>query len=213
MSHEDTEATEQSINLDEDQHHPSGFTIYRTDYTDGTDELWKKLLEEIEDGTTDSSSVALDGSEEDLPMLDARSDKDMLENLTIDELRTAYNNGLGGKPIKFSNIHHFLLADAEVFRRMSERLRYVKLVDGNYDSSTRKPFTNYKRFPQGQEYWGWMRLTPDSVFNFWYHLDKGFFSIEDRAPPMTRNCSMIRVFNGDLLGPAQFFNEYGRISL
>lgn len=121
---------------------PLGFTVYRTDYSPGTDTLWDELIADLEMRLKDSIGGKL-GYEDDVPVdddvkaekaaveellsrvrIDARSDKSLFEGLDDERLRQIFLNATENKPLnqKPRGRRIFLVADSMVFRRLGVKL-------------------------------------------------------------------------------------------
>lgn len=94
--------------LEDKYYVPLGFTMYRTNYDNGTDALWEKLIADLESRTKKSirstyrDNMHIPEEAEavekmvSLVKMDPRSDKSLLEGLGDDQLRAFFNDGTGG---------------------------------------------------------------------------------------------------------------------
>ena len=127
---------------------PLGFTVYRTNYDDGTDALWEKLIDDLESKTKvsirykyrDNMHIPEEAEAVDkmisLVKMDPRSDKSLLEGLDDDQLRAIFNEGTGGTPLNTERARRhcfFFVADATVFRRQRGKRPWVRVVEVDYD--------------------------------------------------------------------------------
>ncbi|CAI6296072.1 unnamed protein product [Periconia digitata] len=159
---------------------PWGFTIYRTHYGEDSDEHWTALVQMIR---ADVKSQILDKREEDplaqqllsLFTLDARSDASKYDGLSMDELRIAFRDKIGGEPMNADRREHrvALLVDQDVIdaqRAMVGVARnqpWVKCVEIDYVASEHEP--RHWRLPR-QTYFGWMKLDARNIPQFWDQL-------------------------------------------
>lgn len=198
-----------------------GFTIYRTDYSPGSDELWTKLQTVIKsdltravNAVTPKNADANSPNEREtkalehlasLVCVDGRSDAAALKGRTVEELRAIYkrseaegskprgegdgNGSVEDKPLPLNHQSAaFLWADAEVLRSLSEEMPFVKIAKVDYD-------VNDWPSPNGQEYWGVMRLRIDTIWYMWEELQLQIF--DDIAPPMDRDAEFLPVLGQD----------------
>jgi hypothetical protein len=155
-----------------------GFTIYRTHYGPGSEEQWCRLLQTMHAGAQDGIEnmwqaedyPAIMSKSWDLFRLDARSDADTLDGLTLENVRQVYVDKAGGAPMP--NVPHrhpwhvFFLADAEVLR--DPDLRMIKVVAAEYDAERAVP-KNRRYGPQ--RYFGWITMPATATLNLWRQLD------------------------------------------
>lgn len=175
-----------------------GFTVYRTDYSEGTDELWPQLLADMRSHC--ENAISYYGPKErgqprkqddavdlltSLFTIDARSDKDLLDGRSVEQLRDIYKACVGVIPLNPTlNNYGFFYVDAEVFQSMAQKKPYIKMGDPHYDPKEHK-IDNHPRFPQGQYHWGWFRVEVGDVLDAFESLD--CLTFEEMAPPMLRN--------------------------
>lgn len=189
-----------------------GYTIYRTDYSSGTEALWLALITTLEDGIKEDVSSYFEefrGTEKEdkaidkvmsLIRIDPRSDESMLADCTMDQLRTIYNNHVGGKPLNTEDSlrRSFLVADETVFEALRGGTSWVKAVEVDYDAIEHDLSRN-PRLGMGQKYWGWMKLATDSLFFLWNDLvGNQFFEI---APRMDKSQKYSAVYSGGMEDP------------
>ncbi|KAJ3492941.1 hypothetical protein NLG97_g5045 [Lecanicillium saksenae] len=90
---------------------PLGFTLYRTDYC-FPDEIWEMFVERLEidsredferkfGGEQQQDQKEIDAVEQLRPLLqiDARSDSALVNDRTLDEIRSFFRDSAGGRPI------------------------------------------------------------------------------------------------------------------
>ncbi|KAJ6783743.1 hypothetical protein PWT90_03383 [Aphanocladium album] len=163
---------------------PFGFTLYRTDH-DSSDEIWHTFLERLQSDLMAEFSRTFEGEQQQdqdaqqateklrsLVRIDARSDAALLNNRTIDELRTIFRDRVGGDPISVDDglTPHILVADAEVLDAASRGERWVKLVEINYDANNYRAFIFRK--PGPLSFLGWAKMATNSLLFARARLDQ-----------------------------------------
>ncbi|KAH8693428.1 hypothetical protein GQ44DRAFT_148854 [Phaeosphaeriaceae sp. PMI808] len=178
--------TDQIIKKEEVEQYlgPWGFTIYRTSYGSGSEEQWQKLLQKAT-VSAKGRLEKLEGVKEnpdatakvlDQFSLDARSDPDTLEGLTLEDVRQLYLGGSGGQPLHVDRGQRrlFLLADDQVLQ--DPDLARLKVVAADYDHVAAVP-KNWRVGPQ--RYFGWITMPTTVIFQLWDALE--LFDIEQIA--------------------------------
>lgn len=187
---------------------PLGYTLYRTDYSSGTEAAWLALVETMEERFKQEVSSCFKDSrgtpKEDealeklfgLVRIDARSDEAILANCTLDQLRTIFNDHVGGTPLnpQPNNLRRvFLVADKTVFEALAGGKSWVKAVEVNYDAAQHyvRPGS---RMMMSQKYWGWMKVSTKSLYFLWNDLHAR--EIWKIAPKMDKTQQNSCMYNG-----------------
>lgn len=198
-----------------------GFTIYRTDYSPGSDELWTKLQAIIktdltravtavtpEDADTnppnEKEADALEQLES-LVCVDGRSDVAALEGRTVDELRDIYKRSKteGNKP-SVEGDGNGKAEDEPI--PLKHRSKTFLWADAEVLRSLSKEMLFVKmaavdydaeewRSSYAQEYWGVMRLEMSSIVLMWEELEMREF--EHLAPPVEADAEFLPVYEQD----------------
>ncbi|KAH7068687.1 hypothetical protein FB567DRAFT_248471 [Paraphoma chrysanthemicola] len=183
--------TNQAVEKEEVEQYlrPWGFTTYRTSYGPGSDEQWQKLLQKAtasakdrlkkQEGVKENPDATAKVLEQ--FSLDARSDPDTLEGLTLEDVRQLYLDGSGGQPLHVdsSGKRLFLLADDQVLQ--DPDLARLKVVAADYDSVAAVP-KNSRVGPQ--RYFGWMTMPTTAIYHLWDALELfDFEQIINRTSP------------------------------
>ncbi|EAT83642.1 hypothetical protein SNOG_08474 [Parastagonospora nodorum SN15] len=119
-----------------------GFTIYRTYHGPDSDEQWSALLEKITDGVGESLTYLeeVDKNPDAVTKAllhfrtDARSDAATLDGMSLQDVRFAFLDGVGGQPMNTEENYPwrlFLLADAQVLQNPD--LSLIKVAAPHYD--------------------------------------------------------------------------------
>lgn len=100
--------------------------------------------------------------------LDARSDLDTLEGLTLEDVRQLYLDGSGSQPLNVDRGQRrlFLLADDQVLQ--DPDLARLKVVAADYDPVAAVP-KNWRVGPQ--RYFGWITMPTTAIFQLWDALE------------------------------------------
>lgn len=201
---ENDDVPQWSALTEDGKYHLYGFTIYRTDYSEGTNELWEELIDDLTvDGEVDLSYLGAEGKpdvqDDDVDQLtslftiDARSNKDMLDGCSVAQLCEMYNGSVGGIPVnRRPGSPAFFYVDAEAFQSMAQEVPFIKMGDPQYDPAKHK-IENHPRFPEGQYYWGWFRIEVEEVLDAWEMLENDW--VDRMAPQMLRNPEFLTLFN------------------
>lgn len=165
-----------------------GFTIYRTEYGELSDQKWQALLDKIH--TQVAEELEVHGGDDQqtvekmlsLFRLDARSDADLLQHRSMDDVRQLYQDNQvsrGGLDANLPTHCCFLLADAEVLEAVGCGEYFVKCVQVDYVAADHIPKNT--RLGWGQRYFGWMKMTTRSILDLWWELDAR--DLPSIAPP------------------------------
>ncbi|KAM0397797.1 hypothetical protein ACHAO7_008146 [Fusarium culmorum] len=147
-----------------------GFTIYRSYYGPGSDENWKILLEKAKEETfKELEEYDHDGIVAKIKpifQLDARSDPDLLNGLSLGDLCKVYNDKVGGDPMPRYESPVFLVADEHVLHQIGEGNWIVKSVDADYPPQEEIPL----RTSTEENWWGWGRMELRQIPWLWKTL-------------------------------------------
>ncbi len=157
---------------------PFGYTIYRTAYDNAAqDQVWEFLLERLDadlkqDIThTFSSRQHIESERQNteklksLARIEGRSDQAVLNNCSVEQLRTIFENRVGGAPLNADApwFPYFLFADREVLEAAARGEHWVKIGEVYYENLAYDT-ENHPRLRQKQTYWGWMKVATGSLF-------------------------------------------------
>ncbi|KAF2012852.1 hypothetical protein BU24DRAFT_453173 [Aaosphaeria arxii CBS 175.79] len=179
-----------------------GFTIYRTAYGETTNDLWDSLSQDIRSRVRDQilgSDTAGDNAEAQrlwsLFVLDVRDDPGNLSGATMDQVRLAFREEVGGRPMNVDDGPRriFLYVDEEVMEFVGRGELMVKCVQADYRAEDYVP-----RNPRlgGQRFFGWMKATTKSLLSLWYTLSMRNF---DEIAPETIGGAHLVIWDGDNL--------------
>jgi hypothetical protein len=149
-----------------------GFIIYRAAYGASSDDNWQALLNDIHadviaeltdsDATQQPDPIAQQILS--LFRLDARSDPRVLNGLTMDEVRQAFKDEVGGQPMNANHkelkycllVNEEVIADHETMKNVRGHSPWIKCVEVDYVASDHVP--RHTRYG-GQRYFSWMKMT------------------------------------------------------
>ncbi|KAH3957792.1 hypothetical protein HBI81_156620 [Parastagonospora nodorum] len=165
-----------------------GFTIYRTYYGPDSNKQWERLLQRITDGVAEGLAE-LDEADKDPDAvtkvlgqfrMDARSDAATLDGLTLQDVRVAFLDGIGGQPMNPEENRPwrlFLLADAQVLQNSDVSL--VKVAAPHYDPGEYVPRNGWSG---RQRYFGWITMPTTAVVYLYTEVDTFSFEYLAEGP-------------------------------
>lgn len=178
-----------------------GFRIYRTSYGASSEQQWTELIEKIRSEAKEETAIVTDSDENDpvfqkvweLFRLDVHSDAATLDGLDLDQLREVHKNNNGGLTMKSEYAWRrqgvFLVADSEVFEDDGS---WIKCVQADYVAADFQPRSGRHG---SQRYFGWMKMTTESVADLWDQM--GVFEGLDTIAPPTIGGMHLEIWNGD----------------
>jgi hypothetical protein len=162
---------------EDDTYRKWGFRVYRTSYAPSSDQKWEEIIQKLRASVHEAITVLLETEDDDpdaqklskLFHLDIRSDAATMDGLDLDQVREIHRSaaGLDGDLCTKSVL---LVADRDVFKDDST---WIKCVDTNYMAAD---------YDSAERYFGWMKMTTESVADLWFQLEFRSGGLEEFAP-------------------------------
>ncbi|CEJ91018.1 hypothetical protein VHEMI06762 [[Torrubiella] hemipterigena] len=167
--------------IDDQYYRPLGYTVYRTYYSPETDILWDKLIADLElmmkesieetfgfedEGIITNGEVEATRKLKCLVHLDALSDPVLLDGCDDEQLRQIFLDTKKNDPIHGVPGRHrvFLVVDSTVFEKLDCEMPWIRAVEIDYEAERYEDWRNPRFANQPQRYWGWMKLSLESLF-------------------------------------------------
>ncbi|KAH5960418.1 hypothetical protein HBI85_159660 [Parastagonospora nodorum] len=165
-----------------------GFTIYRTYHGPDSDEQWSALLEKITDGVGESLTYLeeVDKNPDAVTKAllhfrtDARSDAATLDGMSLQDVRFAFLDGVGGQPMNTEENYPwrlFLLADAQVLQNPD--LSLIKVAAPHYDPGRHVPRNGWSG---RKKYFGWITMPTSAVLELYIQVEMFSFEYLAKGP-------------------------------
>lgn len=127
--------------------------------------------------------------------MDPRSNPDLLNDATMEQVREIYQKGVDGPPIvhQTPQYHLFLLADAEVLSAIAKGEFWMKCVQGTYKAEDHyvKDYSGVQTMKLA--YHGYIKMTVQSLLVLWDRL--AIRHLEELSPTYLEE--PLRIWDGD----------------
>lgn len=163
---------------EDDTYRHWGFRVYQTSYEPSSNQTWEDIIKQMRESVGEAIATLLEAEDDDpdvlklseLFHLDVQSDAATLDGLDFDQIRQVHQSAadLDGT---LCTKGVFLVADRDVFEDNDNTP--IKCVQANYMATD---------YDSAERYFGWMKMTTQSVADLWFQLEFRSGGLDEFAP-------------------------------